>query len=458
MVVNKKSSKSSKKRGSNLAPQEHDLQNALRLIFAHEQQMEHPPEIEAELPAIITHWLHNTSVEPLVLGADQGREWSQLLHNFSTMDFKKGVPILRSSRKPARSVICNSAPFHEQREKAAFTFIDLFAGIGGFRLGLQKLSGQCLFSSEWESHAKNTYFNNFGEIPFGDIHFFTDSTLSHVGIDSIPDHDILCGGFPCQPFSQAGNGLGFDDTRGTLFFEILKITKKKKPKALFLENVKRFKNHDKGRTFNLVRETLNELGYTVYAQVLSAMDFGLPQKRERFFIVAFKDAIQFEFPKPESNPAIKIKQILEKKVDPSFTITDRMWEGHQLRREKHRARGNGFGFSLFDPDDIATNTISARYWKDGSEALISQKSKNPRTLTPRECARLQGFPDEFILNSSKRHAYQQFGNSVPVPLIQKIGENILRALKVKKPLKIPTVVKSELGLKDKRLSKRGKKI
>ena len=145
-------------------------------------------------------------------------------------------------------------------------------------------------------------------------------------------------------------------------------------------------------------------------------------------------------------------------MDPSFTITDRIWEGHRLRQEKHRARGNGFGFSLFDPDDIATNTISARYWKDGSEALISQKSKNPRTLTPRECARLQGFPDEFILNSSKRHAYQQFGNSVPVPLIQKIGKNILQTLKVKKTLKIPTGVKAELGLKDKRLSKRGKKI
>ena len=322
--------------------------------------------------------------------------------------------------------------------KAKFKFIDLFAGIGGFRLALQSLGGKCVMSSEWDPEAKESYYKNYGEIPFGNIKNFTESRDPNKSsiTNQIPAHDILAGGFPCQAFSQAGLELGFQDARGTLFFDILKIAKEKNPAALILENVKRLRTHDKGRTFAIIINSLKELGYTVYSKILRAYDFGVPQNRERIFIVAFREKIKFQFPAPSERRIYKnIGEALEGNVPESFTITDKILAGHKRRLREHRAKGNGFGFSVFKKDAEYVNTISARYWKDGSEILIDQGSENPRMLTPRECARIQGFPDSFVVSNSKRAAYQQFGNSVSVPVVAAVGRQVLKALD--NPVKLP---------------------
>jgi DNA (cytosine-5)-methyltransferase 1 len=307
--------------------------------------------------------------------------------------------------------------------EARFTFIDLFAGIGGIRLAFEAQGGDCVFSSEWDRFSQQTYLANFGEIPSGDI--------SKVENRSIPRHDVLLAGFPCQPFSHAGLKQGFEDTRGTLFFEIARIVKAKKPKMLLLENVKGFVSHDGGNTFRVVRETLEELGYVVFSRVLNARDFGLPQNRERIYIVAVRrgrKTIKFQFPEP-MNEKTSVGKILDRKVDPRYTISDRLWEGHQRRLIEHRERGNGFGYSLFSRSSPYTSTISARYYKDGSEILIEQVGRNPRKLTPREAARLQGFPDNFIIPVSDTQAYRQFGNSVAVPVVTAIAQTMVELLK-----------------------------
>jgi len=315
--------------------------------------------------------------------------------------------------------------------KSKFKFIDLFAGIGGIRLAYQNLGGKCVFSSEWDKFAKMTYEANFGEVPFGDI--------TKISEKSIPDHDVLLGGFPCQPFSIAGvskkNALGrkhgfLDETQGTLFFDIARIIEHKKPKAFMLENVKNLISHDKGNTFKVIKNSLQELGYSIYYQVLNGKHF-VPQNRERIFIVGFRNDVfvgeeNFKFPNlPEPNSAIR--EILEEEIDPKYTLSDKLWKYLQDYAKKHKAKGNGFGFGLTDLNGIS-RTISARYYKDGSEILIPQEGINPRRLTPRECARLQGFPDEFIIPVSDNQAYKQFGNSVTVPLIQAVGKQLVKSL------------------------------
>ena len=312
-----------------------------------------------------------------------------------------------------------------------FKFIDLFAGIGGIRLAYHNLGGKCVFTSEWNSFSKKTYEANFGEVPFGDI--------TKISEKEIPDHDILLAGFPCQPFSIAGvskkNALGkkhgfLDETQGTLFFDIAKIIKHKKPSAFMLENVKNLVSHDKGKTFKIIVETLNELGYSVHYKVLDGKHF-VPQHRERILFVGFnKDVFyskeKFEFP-TLPKPTAKIKDILELSPLEKYTLTDHLWEYLQKYAEKHKAKGNGFGFGLTDLNGIS-RTMSARYYKDGAEILIPQKGKNPRRLTPRECARLQGFPDAFLIPVSDNQAYKQFGNSVTVPLIQAVGKQLVKEL------------------------------
>lgn len=304
--------------------------------------------------------------------------------------------------------------------KYNFSFIDLFAGIGGIRLGFESVGGRCIFSSEWDEKAKETYKANFNDIPYGDI--------TKIDEKSIPNFDILCAGFPCQPFSLAGLKMGFADTRGTLFFDIMRIINYHKPKVVFLENVKNLKNHDNGKTFSVIINSLEESGYKVFYDVLNAKDFGLPQNRERIFIVAFlsKD-IYFEFPE-KVNSEIKLGYLLEKKVDQKYTISDKLWEGHKRRKREHLLKGNGFGYSLFDENSKYTSTLSARYYKDGSEILINQKDSNPRKLTPREAARLQGFPDNFVIPVSDHSAYKQFGNSVAVNVIKSIAKEIILSL------------------------------
>jgi DNA (cytosine-5)-methyltransferase 1 len=312
-----------------------------------------------------------------------------------------------------------------------FKFIDLFAGIGGIRLAYQNLGGKCVFSSEWDNFAKQTYESNFGEVPFGDIR--------QISEESIPDHDILLGGFPCQPFSIAGvskkNALGrkhgfLDETQGTLFFDIARIIAHKKPKAFMLENVKNLVSHDKGNTFKVIKTTLEKLGYSVYYQVLNGKHF-VPQNRERIIIIGFsikdfENQEQFKFP-VLPNPSTTIRQILEEEVETKYTLSDKLWKFLQEYAKKHREKGNGFGFGLTDLDGIS-RTMSARYYKDGSEILIPQDGINPRRLTPRECARLQGFPDTFKIPVSDNQAYKQFGNSVTVPLIQTVGRQLVKSL------------------------------
>jgi len=315
-------------------------------------------------------------------------------------------------------------------DKPKFKFIDLFAGIGGIRLAYQNLGGKCVFTSEWNDYAKRTYEANFGEVPFGDI--------TQISETQIPDHDILLAGFPCQPFSIAGvskkNALGkahgfLDETQGTLFFDIARILEHKKPKAFMLENVKNLRSHDKGKTFKVIEKTLKELGYSVYAQVLNGKYF-VPQNRERIIIVGFRNDIfkgaeDFHFPKmPE--PQKVFKDILETEVEEKYTLTDHLWKYLQDYAAKHKAKGNGFGFGLTDMNGIS-RTLSARYYKDGSEVLIPQEG-NPRRLTPRECARLQGFPDNFVIPVSDTQAYKQFGNSVTIPLIQAVAKQLVKSL------------------------------
>lgn len=316
------------------------------------------------------------------------------------------------------------APFENPAE-ADYTMIDLFAGIGGTRLGFQSTGRvKSVFSSEIDKFAVKTYKANFGDMPEGDI--------TAIDENDIPKHDILVGGFPCQAFSQAGKKQGFDDTRGTLFFEIARIIKHCRPKAFLLENVKNLKSHDNGRTYKTIENTLKNLNYEVYNIILKAKDFGVPQNRQRIYIVGFdKEQVNnfkdFTFPKPPMCETC-LGDILQENVLDKYTISDALWQGHQRRKKSHRANGNGFGYSLFNADSEYANTISARYYKDGSEILIEQAGKNPRKITPREAARLQGFPENFLIVVSDTQAYKQFGNSVAVPVINAIAKQIIQVL------------------------------
>lgn len=310
-----------------------------------------------------------------------------------------------------------------------FKFIDLFAGIGGMRIAYQNAGGTCVYSSEWNKFSQQTYEANFGEKPDGDI--------TKVEAADIPDHDVLVAGFPCQPFSIAGvskkqslgRATGFEDkTQGTLFFDVCRILKEKRPKAFMLENVKNLCSHDKGRTFKVIQESLDELDYEVYYQILDGQSL-VPQHRERIIIVGFdrkrygKD-IDFKFDITPVEPKPVLGDILEPSVDPKYTLTDNLWIYLQNYAAKHKAAGNGFGYGMASKDGI-TRTLSARYYKDGSEVLIPQSGKNPRRLTPRECARLQGFPESFKIPVSDTQAYRQFGNSVVVPLMQNVAELVV---------------------------------
>lgn len=322
-------------------------------------------------------------------------------------------------------------------------FIDLFCGIGGFRIAFEKAGGKCVFSSDYDKFSQQTYEANFGERPHGDIHA--------VAVADIPEHDILCGGFPCQPFSIAGvskkNSLGrlhgFDDAKqGNLFFSTADIIDYHRPAAFVLENVKNLKSHDKGKTFEVIHRTLTEaLGYTVYTKIIDAR-FVVPQHRERIFLVGFREWRDFEFPKfPEEGPTLG--SILEPTPDPKYTLTDHLWNYLQNYAAKHKAAGNGFGFGLVTGSDT-TRTLSARYHKDGSEILVAQKGKNPRRLTPRECARLMGYPESYKLVVSDTQVYRQFGNSVVVPVVEKLAEA------VKDALTRPAGGRSDLILRDKK--------
>ena len=364
------------------------------------------------------------------------------------------------------------------------TFIDLFAGIGGFHTAMHSIGARCVYASEWDKNARISYEANYKDIEpklftknkEGEYLYFNEDINDAVP-SNIPDFDVCCGGFPCQPFSVAGLKRGFEDTRGTLFFNIANIVREKikagvPPKVLFLENVRGLKNHDNGNTLKVILATLDELGYNYSYCVLNAKCFGVPQNRERLFIIAwFRELIkveEFNFPygldaqgkiiynkeelKKGTLPT-KVSDIFEPEdaIEAKYTISDRMWEGHQKRKERNRKNGKGFGYSLFSAGSTYTSTISARYWKDGSEILIDQSDKglNPRILTPVEAGRLQGYriigkgwqhPEcannqnyndnnpEFKIVVSNKEAYHQFGNSVAIPVIKALAKEIVKQL------------------------------
>ena len=302
-------------------------------------------------------------------------------------------------------------------------------------MAMQAQGGKCVFSSEWNQFAQKTYMANFGEMPFGDI--TKEETKKYIP----KKFDVLCAGFPCQPFSIAGvskkkslgRETGFrDKTQGTLFFDVADILNRHRPKAFYLENVKNLVSHDKGNTFKVILSTLEELEYSVHYKIMDGKNY-VPQHRERIMIVGFdkrryKGLEKFEFPKAE-NPTKKIRDILEEYPDSKYTLSDKLWNYLQDYAERHKAKGNGFGFGMTDPDGIS-RTLSARYYKDGSEILIPQgEGKNPRRLTPRECARLMGYPDNYIINRvSDLQAYRQCGNSVVVPLITAVSEQLIKVI------------------------------
>ena len=347
-------------------------------------------------------------------------------YNYSIQEFAEKV-LDFAVREPETLFSTSSQPANGK--ESLFTFIDLFAGIGGIRLAFEKNGGHCLFSSEWDRWCQKTYFENFGEIPEGDI--------NKIAINEIPDHDILTAGFPCQPFSIAGvskkkslgRDHGFKDkAQGTLFFRIAEILEKKRPKAFMLENVKNLKSHDGGNTYRVIEGTLKELGYHVITDVIDAANY-VPQHRERLFILGFDkkvfhDMPSFSFPVPPKKKAV-LGSILEKKTDRKYVLSDHLWQYLQDYAEKHRQKGNGFGFGLFDGTAVA-RTLSARYYKDGSEILIKRNGSNPRRLTPRECARLMGYDDTFKIPVSDTQAYKQFGNSVAVPVVSAVAAELIK--------------------------------
>jgi DNA (cytosine-5)-methyltransferase 1 len=339
-----------------------------------------------------------------------------------------------------RSMACGSA---REFVQSRFNFIDLFAGIGGLRKGFDAIGGHCVFTSEWNKYSLQTYSANFRDNHplHGDI--------TEISTAEIPDHDVLLAGFPCQPFSIAGvskkNSLGrlhgfADEAQGTLFFDVARILKDKRPAAFMLENVKNLTSHDKGRTFQVILKTLTEeLGYKVWHRVIDAKHY-LPQHRERIVIVGFRENVSFSWDDldlPEKG-VVRLRDILhpgnstEKPevpytlgsnalVNDKYTLTDKLWQYLQGYAEKHKAAGNGFGFGLVTPEDTA-RTLSARYYKDGSEILVNQgNNRNPRRLTPRECARLMGYDDDFRIPVSDTQAYKQFGNSVAVPVFLEVA-------------------------------------
>ncbi|MBR6032996.1 MAG: DNA (cytosine-5-)-methyltransferase [Bacteroidaceae bacterium] len=397
--------------------------------------------------AVLSHFLHN---HPKRLNKERKEEIILAVREFlSRKEFRQGFDkdelsdeeVLKAAESPLQYDFFNDffkVPFPAPK-KPKFTFIDLFAGIGGFRIAMQEQGGKCVFSSEWNAYAQKTYFANFGEMPFGDI--TKEATKSFI-----PEHfDILCAGFPCQPFSIAGvskkkslgRETGFKDkTQGTLFFDVADIISRHRPKAFFLENVKNLTSHDGGKTYHVIRETLEELRYSVHALVMDGQTY-VPQHRERIMIVGFdKDIFDekeiFTFPK-QHKAKRTVSEILDPNIDPKYTLSDKLWTYLQNYAEKHRAKGNGFGYGLVDLNGI-TRTLSARYYKDGSEILIPQgEGKNPRRLSPRECARLMGYPDSYILDAvSDVQAYRQCGNSVIVPLISAVSKQLVKTMQDKR--------------------------
>ncbi len=393
--------------------------------------VEYFPEMICDHEAIAIQWMHAIAHNKVPFGKGKGVTLNKLISSLE----KSGVI---ADGKDLSKLL--TPPVVLGSKSPQFTFIDLFAGIGGMRIGFQSVGGLSVFSSEFEKNAQETYLINHGEKPFGDI--------TKIDPIDIPTHDVLLAGFPCQPFSHAGLKKGIRDTRGTLFHNIAEILKAKKPKVALLENVKGLISHDNGYTLQTILRALTEIGYQcnisqkvidgdslknlqaeAKKMVLKSIDFGIPQNRQRIYLVLWRKGLakEFSYPRPLKTK-VKVGDILVKNPDPKYTISDRLWDGHKRRKAQNKTNGKGFGYGLVSSDSPYTNTISARYYKDGSEILIEQKGKNPRKLTPNEAALLQGFPRKFKVHPSDAQAYKQFGNSVTVPVIQALASEIKKQL------------------------------
>lgn len=399
------------------------------------------PNSSNQKKAVITHYLHNIDNGVSKHFKDEADKAIEEYVVYKNDEQKLNLVAEDALQQLLFEV--NDVPFPTPNNYS-FKFIDLFAGIGGFRIAFQNLGGKCVFTSEWDKEAQRTYRANFGEVPFGDI--TKEQTKKFI-----PDgFDVLCAGFPCQAFSIAGKRGGFEDTRGTLFFDVAEIIKRKQPKAFFLENVKGLRNHDKGKTLETILNVLrNDLGYYVPdPQVLNAKDFGVPQNRERIFIVGFHkntNVTSFEFPKP-LDKKVKFADIKEKKVPPTkFYLSTQYLQTLHNHKARHESKGNGFGFEIIPDSGIANAVVCGGMGRERNLVIDKRiKDFTPTThikgevnregirkMTPREWARLQGFPDNFIIPVADASAYKQFGNSVAVPAIQATAEQVLKAVKIK---------------------------
>nr|WP_321297096.1 DNA (cytosine-5-)-methyltransferase [uncultured Sphaerochaeta sp.] len=380
-----------------------------------------------EREAIITHIVENPDIRIPLLDIDK-------------------LDLIRNYVRDNCANIEVSVPYPRPKDPK-FKFIDLFAGIGGFRQAFQNLGGNCVFSSEWDKHAAETYYANYGVYPFGDIR--------SIDPETIPDHDILCAGFPCQPFSIAGvskknsmgRATGFEDKiQGTLFFEIAKILKAKRPQFIFLENVKNINSHDKGRTIDTIEQTFRDLNYKVLKEVVDGKEW-VPQHRERVFFLGydiekFGELSPADFYIPKGPSQGYIYPTLDTIIDSNSTartLSDGTWKALKRHKEKHASKHNGFGYSILKypitPDQI-TWTISARYHKDGADCLVPQKDRNPRQLSLKEILRLQGFDDEkFTFPVGLTFAYKQLGNSVVVPAVEESAKILVALLDQRKGIK-----------------------
>ncbi len=388
--------------------------------------------------AVITHYLHNFNTK---VGKHYKKEALRYIKQLVEYKIEEGEKLIVADSALQQLLFeVESVPF-PTHEKPKFTFIDLFAGIGGFRIAMQNLGGKCLFTSEWDKEAQRTYRANFGEVPFGDI--TKEETKAYI-----PDNfDILCGGFPCQAFSIAGKRGGFEDTRGTLFFDVAEIIKRKRPKAFFLENVKGLRNHNGGRTLATILNVLrNDLGYFVpEPEIINARNFGVPQNRERIYIVGFRkdlNVTEFEYPKP-TNKDVTFADVKEDVVPPTkFFLSTQYVQTLINHKERHASKGNGFGFEIIPDDGVANAIVVGGMGRERNLVLDHRitdftptthikgvvNREGIRKMTPREWARLQGFPDEFLIPVADASAYKQFGNSVAVPAIQATASEIINKI------------------------------
>ena len=391
--------------------------------------------------AVITHYLHNINNGVAKHFKEAAEKVIKELVKYKQES--TAISVVKDDAVQQLLFEVENVPFPTS-ENYTFKFIDLFAGIGGFRLAMQNLGGKCVFTSEWDKNAQKTYQANFGEVPFGDI--TKEETKKFI-----PDaFDVLCAGFPCQAFSIAGKRGGFEDTRGTLFFDVAEIIKRKKPKAIFLENVKGLRNHDKGKTLETILHVLrNDLDYYVPdPQIINAKDFGVPQNRERIFIVGFRKDLgvsEFRYPKP-IDKKVTFADIKEKKVPPTkYFLSTQYMQTLINHKARHEGKGNGFGYEIIPDNGIANAIVVGGMGRERNLVIDHRitdftpttkikgtvNREGIRKMTPREWARLQGFPDNYVIPVADVSAYKQFGNSVAVPAIQATAEQIVKAIKIK---------------------------